>query len=148
MSGSLEEPAPDRGDELPEVAPLAAGRQRRSKRKWTAKAASFVCPGAGQLLERRYLVGSLQLGIFLGCLLTLVVRVVWWIGHCIAVAAAWSENAEGTMQTQPPWQLMAWTFSGAVLVFLWSVWDAGRSEKAAAAAAEPVTGRQEAGPSD
>jgi len=96
--------------------------------RWTARAASLFCPGLGQILEGRTLLGVLQLVLFLAAFSTgLTILIVQFI-RAFRSAAALSEDPSAFLAGFEPNALV--TVVVAVLVGLvvavWSILDAGK----------------------
>lgn len=91
------------------------------------KTASFVCPGIGQLLERRYAMGCCHLTLFLLFAGAFIGRMLWWLIATIAEYRTMSTpGSKGGGLGQVPWVALLF-FTAAIVVFIWSVWDAGRN---------------------
>lgn len=116
---------------MSELPPIENSPPRLSQRpRWSAKAASFICPGFGQMLEQRFVAGIVQLSIFL-CSFGFVVIVFarWMLSVINALSSDDSNNPISQELPQSvPWQYLLVGFVVSSSVYIWSIWDAGRGK--------------------
>ena len=94
----------------------------RNKR-WSARAASLILPGLGQLISGRVLVGLIQMLFavaFFGLLLMVIVLYM-------LAGLRYARDVTYTIELPPfPWLAFAGSVAGVLLIYAWSLWDAGR----------------------
>ena len=105
----------------------------RSRSKWSGRLLSTVCPGLGQIVCGRWVAGVVQMGVFLAALATACVMLVGQL--LLAYRAAFA------MDTDPQADLpdlggigfvlpFVSSLAVALLVAVWSIWDAGKKSGA------------------
>ena len=98
----------------------------------SAKAASIICPGIGQLLEGRYPIGLLQLTVFLVSFMLstwIVGHWVWNLVHDIVDFSGPIKLRYNAPRSSIPWLPMGTCLGISILVYIWSIVDAGKGGK-------------------
>ena len=116
---------------MPEPPPIQkiAPRSRKETKgetKLAARTASFFCPGIGQIIQRRYFIGLVQLFLFLLAWAVSFIALFSWAAANSRIAWNLQENPGQDLIEKGPWLTIAGGIFFALLVLVWSVWDAGR----------------------
>ena len=113
-------------DKLPQIKTLQSSDNKKSL--LTPKMASFICPGLGQILEGRLIVGIVQMLIFFVpfiLLLLLVAKLFFFlINRIFAQIGVGSESYPESLSA--PWLQLIIYLAIMILVYAWSIFDAGK----------------------
>lgn len=117
---------------VPAVPVVPAASDSRSEGRGLSRRAaimlSFVCPGLGQLVRRKWVTGACQLVLFLGGLVTAIAPVLLEIVRIYRSAFAIVDHPHADLATFDTGVFVPLAVGGsmALVAFLWSLWDAGK----------------------
>ncbi len=90
---------------------------------------AFVCPGAGQFLQKRWLAGLLYATTFLVAFIVLIVQVFKPMLHNLAVALSLADNGTGGDFESISRMNVFTTFAIALTIYLLNLADTARGRR-------------------
>ena len=100
---------------------LIPKRMRPEDKRFLALAVSaFVCPGAGQCMSGRWLMG---IAFALGFVMAVAAHIILWLWPLLLAARAWLEEG-APFEVKFQWPLLIISFVAATLLYGWNLLDA------------------------